>query len=179
MPRPQTKAEIYETIAFERAKLIDVLDQLTDEQMELPGACGDWSVKDILSHLVDWEQRGLRWYRAGLRGEVPKTPDENYNWRQLPALNLAIYQRYKDLSLGEVRQKFKASFEEMIAALDGMTQEELFTPKAYEWTGNGLLRDYVNANTAAHYRWASTLIRKFQRSLGTSQGQSKTWRLDG
>jgi len=171
MPRPQTKAEIYEAIAFERANLIEALEELTDEQMELPGACGEWSVKDILSHLVDWEQRGLRWYRAGLRGEVPKTPDENYNWRQLPALNQSIYERYKDISMAEVRQNFKASFEEMMSAIDGMTEEELFTPKKYEWTGNSLLRDYVNANTAAHYRWASSLINKFHRSLAASQGQ--------
>jgi uncharacterized protein (TIGR03083 family) len=169
MSRPQTKTDIYEAIAFERAKLTEALEKLTDEQMELPGACGEWSVKDILSHLVDWEQRGLGWYRAGLRGEVPKTPDDNYNWRQLPSLNQAIYERCKDLSLAEVRQKFKASFEEMMAVIDGMTEEELFTPRAYKWTGNGLLRDFIDANTAAHYRWATKLIRTFQRSLGTSQ----------
>ena len=168
MARSQTKAEIYEAIAFERAILLEALGGLTDEQMELPGACGEWSVKDILSHLLDWERRCLAWYRAGLRGEVPKTPDDHFNWRQLTALNQLIYERYKDLSLAEVRQKFKASFEEMMAALDGMTEEELFAPNAYEWTGNGLLRDFVNANTAAHYRWATKLIKKFHRSLGTS-----------
>lgn len=169
MPRPQTKQELYEMIEFERTKLVEALSRLTDEQMEIPGACELWSVKDILSHLVDWEQRGLRWYRAGLRGEVPKTPDENYNWQQLPALNHAIYLKYKDLSLSEVRKNFEESFAEMMTAIDGMTEEELFTPQTYEWTGNGLLRDYVDANTAGHYRWASKLIKKFLRQLAASQ----------
>lgn len=81
MARPGSNEEIYEAINVECAKLTDALAQLTDAQMELPVACEEWSVKDILSHLVDWEQRGLCWYRAGLRGEVPKTPDERYNWR--------------------------------------------------------------------------------------------------
>lgn len=165
MPRPKTKQEIYDMIEAERSRLIKALDMLTDEQMELPGACELWSVKDILSHLVDWEQRGLRWYRAGLKGDVPKTPDEKYNWRQLPALNHEIYLRHKDLSLAEVRKNFAESFGEMMAAIDTMTEEELFKPNYYEWTGNGLLRDYVNANTASHYRWASAMIRKFARSL--------------
>jgi len=169
MPRPQSKQEIYEAIEVERSKLLDAISKLSNEQMEMPGACELWSAKDILSHLVDWEQRGLRWYRAGLRGEVPRTPDENYNWRQLPALNHEIYLKYKDLSLTEVKKNFEESFAEMMDSIDGMSEEELFTPKYYEWTGNSLLRDYVNANTASHYRWASKLIKKFLRQLAASQ----------
>jgi hypothetical protein len=53
-----------------------------------------------------------------------------------------------------------------------MSDEELFTPNFYAWTGNSLLRDFVNANTASHYRWASALIRKFTRSLEKSQKMS-------
>ncbi len=166
MPRPNTKHALFDVIALERRKLLKALDMLTDAQMTMPGACGEvWSVKDILSHLTDWEQRGLRWYRAGLRGEVPKTPDEAYNWRQLPELNEAIYQKYKDRPLPEVRQAFEESFNETMAAVEAMTEEELFTPHTYAWTKNNLLRDYVNANTASHYRWASGLIRKFAKSL--------------
>jgi len=165
MPRPASKQEIYDAIEVERKKLNAALEKLTDEQMENPGACEKWSVKDILSHLTDWEQRGLRWYRAGLRGEVPTTPDENFNWRQLPALNQAIYEKHKEKSLAQVREDNEAFFKEFMAEIDKMTDEELFTPHYFEWTGNGLLRDYVNANTASHYRWASKLIRKFTRSL--------------
>lgn len=165
MSRPHTKKELSEVIDLERGRLNQALEGLTDAQMELPGACEKWSVKDILSHLVDWEQRCLGWYRAGLRGEVPKTPDEHYNWRQLPALNQEIYLSYKDLSLAEVRQNFQASFEEMMELMDGLTEEELCTPHFYEWTGNSQLLGFINANTAAHYRWASRLIRKFIRSL--------------
>jgi hypothetical protein len=165
MARPQTKKELYEMIEFEREKLLQALDLLTARQMELSGACEAWSVKDILSHLTDWEQRGLRWYRVGLKGEVLKTPDENYNWRQLPALNHEIYLKYKDKALADVRRDFKTSFEEMMTAIDGMTEEELFTPGFYAWTGNSLLRDYVNANTASHYRWATKLIRKFAKQV--------------
>jgi hypothetical protein len=165
MPKPQNKQELLDVIADERRKLLKALDMLTDAQMEMGGACGEWAVKDILSHLTDWEQRGLRWYRAGLKGEVSPIPDADYNWRELPALNDAIYQKYRDRPLAEVRQAFEDSFDETMAALDGMTEEALFTPNTYDWTGKHLLATYVNANTASHYRWAAKLIRKFARSL--------------
>lgn len=165
MPRPQNKQELYEVIHQERIKLNKALDNLTDEQKQRQGACGDWSVKDILAHLVEWEQRGLRWYRAGLQGEVPKTPDEDYNWRELPALNHAIFEAYRDWPLQEIEGVYAQSYEETLAALDQMTEAELFTPNTYPWTGNSLLRDYVNANTASHYRWASKLIRGFAKRI--------------
>ncbi len=165
MPRPKNKQELNEVIQKERMKLNKALEDLTNEQKLQPGACGDWSVKDILAHLVEWKQRGLRWYLAGLQGEVPKTPDEAYNWRELPALNHAIFETYKDWSLEDVEQAYEASYAETMQVLDEMTEEELFTPNQYEWTGNNLLRDYVNANTASHYRWASKLIRGFSKRI--------------
>ncbi len=165
MASPTPKSEMFEMIELERSKLDAAVAPMTDEQMKLPGACETWSVKDILSHLTDWEQRCLRWYRAGLRGEEPKTPDDKYNWRQLPALNQEIYEKYKDRRLADVRGAFEESFAELMASLDHMTEDEFFTPGYYAWTGNGLLRDFVNANTARHYRWASRLIRKFVRRL--------------
>jgi len=167
MPRSETKQDIYNDIEVERKKLYDALTKLTEEQMELPGACEIWSVKDILSHLVDWEQRCLRWYRAGLKGEVLKTPDENYNWRQLPELNHEIYLKHKDFSLEDVQKHFRESFEEIKSAIDGMTDEALFTPGFYVWTRKSPLRNFIYANTSSHYRWASKLIRKFTRSLNS------------
>lgn len=30
----------------------------------MPGVVGDWPVKDVLAHLVAWEQMCLGWYEA-------------------------------------------------------------------------------------------------------------------
>ena len=53
MPRPSNKQELYDVINKERNKLNKALEILTDEQKQQQGACGEWSVKDILAHLVD------------------------------------------------------------------------------------------------------------------------------
>ena len=169
MPRPQTKQELLDVIYKEREKLIKTLEPLTEDQMVLPGACDEWRVQDILTHLVDWEKRVLDWYQAGLRGEVPKTPDENYNWRELPALNQEIYETYYDLTLVEARQLFETSYETMLAAIREMSEEDLFTQNRFAWTKSSLLRDYLNSCTAAHYRWARGLIRKFARNLAEAE----------
>jgi hypothetical protein len=163
MARPQTKQELLDSIHVERSKLNKALQGLSEAQQLQPGACGDWSVKDILAHLIDWEQRCLHWYHTGQQGEVPKPPDENFNWRELPALNNAIYEKYRDWSWIEIHNAYENSFQETLQILQQMTEEELFTADYYPWTGNSLLRDYFNSCTASHYRWASKLIRSFIR----------------
>lgn len=48
----------------ERGALEAQLAQLSDEQNTMPGVVGDWPVKDVLAHLVAWEQMCLGWYEA-------------------------------------------------------------------------------------------------------------------
>lgn len=42
----------FDDIAAQRRALADVLDGLTPEQWEAPSLCGDWSVHDLVGHLV-------------------------------------------------------------------------------------------------------------------------------
>ena len=166
MSKPTNKQELLQAIEEECLKLGLAFQGLSETVMCRPGACGDWSVKDILAHLADWEKRCLRWVQAGLRGEVPKTPDEHFNWGQLRELNHEIFLQYQDLTLDEVLERYQDSHKKIMAAIHSMTEEELFTPQRYAWTAKQPLVSYIAANTSSHYRWASKLIQKFVRSAG-------------
>jgi hypothetical protein len=164
MAKPATKAELLEEIESEHQKLEKSLSMLSDEQMVQPGACGQWSVKDILAHLFSWEQMFLGWYETGLRGGVPKTPAPDLNWGQLPILNQRIYEKHRDRSLADVRAEFGSSYQRIGEAIQGMSEEELYTPERYTWLGKAwTLGQFAAASTSSHYRWAGTLIRKWAR----------------
>jgi hypothetical protein len=142
------------TIAAVRQKLDDRLAQLTDEEICRPGLMEEWSAKDILMHLVDWEQRVLGWYRAGLRGETPATPGDGYNWATLPALNRLCFEQHRDLPLAEVRRQYAESHRETLETLRSLTAEELFTLHHFMWTRNWVLADWFGSSTHKHYEWA-------------------------
>ena len=74
MPRPTTKAGILSESAKEHDALEQLLATLTPEQMVHPGIVGEWSVKDVLAHLTEWQQMVLGWYHAGLAGEIAIAP---------------------------------------------------------------------------------------------------------
>ena len=163
--RAKTKAELLESIRGARQSLEKKFAGLTPEQMVWPGSMDHWSVKDILAHLVDWEQRFIGWYQAGLRGEVPQTPAPGYTWRELPRLNQAGYEQHKDDALEQVLERFQQSYWEILALVEGMTEGEIFDAKVYPWTGDSALLPWIAANTSSHYNWArrnirTTIIRK-------------------
>lgn len=163
--RAKTKQELLESIRTTHAQLEKKYSQLTPEQMIWPGSMENWSVKDILAHLVDWEQRFIGWYEEGSQGRVPETPAPGMNWRDLPKLNQGGYIRHKDETLEDVLDQYENSYQEILALIENMTEQEIFDIGVYEWTGKSSLLSWIVANTSSHYNWArrnirTTLIRK-------------------
>lgn len=107
MPRPTSKADLLVATDRERSQLEAVLAPLAPARMELPGVVGEWSVKDVLAHLAEWEQRALGWYRAGLRGDAPDLPAPGYEWSETPRLNRAIFERHRDRPLDEAVARWR------------------------------------------------------------------------
>jgi hypothetical protein len=161
----KNKTQLLEAIRTARAGLEKKFTKLTPEQMIWPGSMEVWSVKDILAHLVDWERRFAGWYVTGLRGNVPETPAPGMIWRELPKLNKQGYVKHKDDALDEVLEAYERSYTDILTLVEGMTEEEIFTPGYYKWTGSSALLGWITANTSSHYNWAkrnvrTTVIRK-------------------
>jgi hypothetical protein len=84
MGKQLRKRELLKEIYLERTALDDALAVLTARQMTQAGVTrSGWSVKDILAHLVEWQQMNLDWYEAGLRGEKPAIPAPGITMREI------------------------------------------------------------------------------------------------
>jgi len=160
MSKPSTRNQIIEAAQKERNALEELLASLTPEQITKPGTVGEWAIKDVLSHLFEWEDMVLKWYAAGVKGKTPAVPSEEFNWAQLPQLNHAIYLKHRDKALIDVLKTFRTSFKKIIKTIESIPEKELFTKGIYPWTRNNLLAAYFVSATSSHYRWARTVIRK-------------------
>jgi len=156
--RPRNKAELLDSTRSERGKLENKLSGLSPEELVYPGSMGEWSVKDILQHLVDWEQRWIGWYEAGKRGESVVTPEVGYNWRQMGELNEKYRQKYKERQLDDVLVDFNASYEQILDMIEKIPEEEMLTLGIYSWTGKLPLIAWISGNTCEHYQWAIQMI---------------------
>ena len=160
MPKPTNKQELLDEAQKEYEALTKQVAEFTSAEMVRPGVIGEWSIKDILAHLLEWQRMFMGWYEAGLRGEKPATPAMGYDWSQLPALNQDIYERYENAALGDIRSQLDASHRHMLDVTGSLSEEELFTPGRHKWTGTGNLAAHVNSCTGAHYLWARTGIHR-------------------
>lgn len=156
--RVRSKVELIELTCNERRKLEAKVAGLTPAELSFPGSMGEWSVKDILQHLVDWEQRWIRWYEAGKRGETVITPEEGYNWRQMNILNEKYRQKSKNRPLEDVLADFHDSYKQIMVMVEGIPEAEMLTLGVYDWTKKLPLIAWIAGNTCEHYKWATQMI---------------------
>jgi len=179
------KEELLREIEHERGVLDETLALLTPREMTMAGVTrGGWSVKDILAHLVEWQQMNLSWYAAGRRGEKPAMPAPGYTLRELPRLNEAIYRKHHRRSLAAVVHDYQSYHEQVVTLIRTLPDADLVTLQRFSWTGpSWTLSDYLRAATAAHYLWARTRIRRWRRARdkvqSTGRNQSKSGRVGG
>jgi len=161
MSKYKSKQQLLDEISKEKTILNTALEAIDSSKISLPGACSDWSVKDIISHLAEWQKMVLSWYQTGLAGKTPEVPGKGYKWSQLPELNHAIYERYKDYSWNEVQELFKSSEARVMYMITDTDEKTLLEPGLQPWMNKNTLIAYLGSCTASHYKWASGLINKF------------------
>lgn len=167
MGKHRNKAELLEDIQVQRRRLEANLAVLTQAEMRAPGVVGTWSVKDVLAHLVAWEQLFVSWYEAGLAGEMPATAPVGMSTKAIADLNQRIYVQNRRRSLKTIQAEFTTSHQRVWACLQAIPEEAMFAEGLYAWTGKLTLTEYIAGNTCNHYRWATTQIRKgFRKSKG-------------
>jgi hypothetical protein len=162
MPEPKTKLTIINRIHTERRRLEHNLAPLGQSEMFAPGVVGEWSVKDILAHLADWEEHFQPWVEASRKGLKPD-PEPGLTWKELDKLNQRIYERHRQQGLDDVMAYFHTTHEQFMHFVESLSDEELLTPGYYKLTGKGTLYTWLGAY-ASHDKWGKTHILKWLKT---------------
>jgi hypothetical protein len=163
MPPPKTKLNMMKQLGMERSRLEQNLARLSRTDMLQPGVVGEWSVKDVLAHLADWEDHMRTWVEASRRGQTVEVPEPGLTMKQLDVVNQHIYERHCDQPLDEVMAYFHAAHDRFMVAVDAIPEEEMLAPGRYAFTGKSPVYNWL-ASYAAHDRWAKTAIRKWVKA---------------
>jgi uncharacterized protein (TIGR03083 family) len=153
MGRPTSKPELMAAAEHEFDRLWAAVRAVSPSELETPGACDSWSVKDILAHL-------------DARGDPTSMPDEGFTWAQTSALNARIHADTAGDPWDEVCDRLRDSYARIVAVLSGYSDDDLFAKKRYRWTGSTSVGSYTVSATSSHYAWASGLIRRWLRGPG-------------
>ena len=160
MPKPTTREELLKETYDEREKLETLLKTIPPEVFSSKKVVGEWTVKDVLCHLIAWEQMVIAWVKSGYEGKTIPVPAEGFKWSELPALNDTIYREHKNEPTGEVLAKFDQSYHQILDLLNSLPEQDLFTPGLHKWQNKNMLAAYFKSSMSSHYLWARKEIIK-------------------
>jgi hypothetical protein len=127
MDTPIAKSQLLAWITAARAELDAVIAPLSDAQMLAPGAEGELAVKDLLAHVAWWERRTLRAFAYAARGEQPsKLAAEGEGEVGVNRVNAETFAANRERPLDDVRAEYARSGRDLIAALAGYTEADIF-----------------------------------------------------
>lgn len=169
--QPRTRAELIDRMERSRQALERSFSQLTDEQIDAPSSSDHWSIKNHLAHIAAWEagsaallRKQPRWIAMGIEQQLLWGDDED-------AINEAIYQRWKNQPLAEVRAVFDAAHNGMIAALNDLSSDDdllrsysYFQPEHPGDDDGSPIVENVAGNSYEHYdehqQWIDELVQQ-------------------
>jgi uncharacterized damage-inducible protein DinB len=141
------KADFMNTLLAARADWEAALCKLTTAQMTRPQPEGAWSVKDVLAHVA--------WHEREMVGILTQQALVGSPWWNLPLdeRNALIHAEQRDLSLAQVLQQARQSWQTLLQLVQALNDEQLINPALYRempagWSPWQILAD----NTYLHYR---------------------------
>ena len=162
--RYASKEAVLNDIRKEHDSLCARLGELSKSRQSEPGVWGDrWTVSDLVAHLAEWQNMFLKWYAVGFSGSIPDMPARGYKWNELPRLNRAIWMKHRSRPGEEIRAEFESGYRRILRIVGALSSEQLLTPGHFKWTGEHALTTYLGANTASHYRFASKVLKRWQK----------------
>ncbi len=145
------REELANKIEMGHQEFLKLLNGLNEETCSQPGVMGDWSIKDIVGHLLVHEDRMLTWMIETLAGVAPQAY-QPYDMPEaaLNELNDQIFQQNRPRDWEELLFTWRETHAQTLAFVKQAVEEDMFTTQRYRLLRGEPLWMAVAANTYKH-----------------------------
>lgn len=140
--------ELFEQLESSREHLLELLEILPVEMLSVPGAMGEWSVANVLAHLVVWESELVTCLMKLDQGKQPK--------RMLAAIadvdgfNKQRFEENRNRDLDRIFDDLQSVRVQLEEWLPRFSDRDLNDGTRYEWNDDIALWQIIEANTFGH-----------------------------
>ena len=115
-----------------------LLNGMLEEQITAPLIPSEWSTKDVMAHLMAWQQRSIARVEAAQLDREPEfpswlpelDPDEEDNTEQT---NAWIYSTYRKQPWTKVHQDWRSGYLRFLEAGERISEKDLLDTGRYPW----------------------------------------------
>ena len=141
-----TKQEILNTVKEEFDRWETLLSGLTEDELTARRLLSDLSVKDVMAHLMAWQQRSIARLQAGLDNTEPTFPE----WptglnpdldEAVEGINAWIHEKNRDKPWPVVYKEWKDGYLRFMELGKSIPEKDLADQSRFKWLeGNSLLQ---------------------------------------
>ena len=143
------KDELIARIQSTRKQLLDILTSIPPECREVPGATGEWSVKDVIVHLNYWGSMHVTMLFQVRQGVAPTTVHFDPAL-DVEALNRRWYEMGKDRPWEAAWNDFEALHRQVLRRVAEFSEAELNDPHLHPKLGGRCLWEFIATDTYQH-----------------------------
>jgi hypothetical protein len=131
------KERILNMLKDEYERWNTLLGRLPEEQITSRQLAGGWSIKDVMAHLMAWQQRSIARMEAGLSDHEPVFPawPEGVDPEQedVDEINAWIYETHRERSWEHVYQDWRNGFQRFIELGEAVPEGVLMEVGRFAW----------------------------------------------
>ena len=153
-------ASIISGLRFGRAELFNSIEGLSERELTQISMGDDWTVKDVLAHVIGWDKRVIKILPLILQNrvdEIPTVDEDDYNRQSVGA--------WRGKSLAQVQAEIEATQQQIIDIISRLDHVEI--DMRHEWQGRTItIRSYVIDTMTEHDRKHAAGIIEWRKGLG-------------
>lgn len=116
----------------------DLLAQLSEQQITSSRLPNGWSIKDLMAHLMSWQQVTLARLEAARRNEEPAFPEwltgeSPENEEHIHRFNARIFEKHRARSWSSVHREWRERFGKVLELGRKIPERDLMEPGRYPW----------------------------------------------
>jgi hypothetical protein len=158
------KGELLRTITTSHSELAELVGRISDDRL-LDPAMDNWTGKDLLAHLAWWQDHSARLTEDFSASRKPD--DQTHPGNTTDEINEYVYRLHSNDAPDVTRVAFAQSFQRLLAAIEPLTNEDLFSSDRCPWLNGGKLSEMIFGDTSHHYQQHLGYLEPLSESAGT------------
>jgi hypothetical protein len=142
------KPELIRTMREAHQRVAEAIEHLPDERL-LELAMDNWTGKDLLAHMAWWHDHSVLVIEGLRAGREPYDTTDPANTTD--AMNERTRREHVNDPPELTRRAFNESFTRLLAALEPVTDTELFEADRWPWLGGEALVETILWDSSRHY----------------------------